>query len=243
MQGMILRSMPQGDYDKRLVILTKEKGKITVFARGARRSNHVLSGKTNSFSFGIFTIGNGSSAYYLKQADISNYFMEMGQDYERNCYGCYLLEFADYYTHECSDELPMLKLLYQSMRALLKDSIPNALVRTIFELKTLVINGEYPEVFRCMKCHKELTSGWFSVEKSGMFCKECHQEIKDGIYVDGSLLYAMQYIVTSDITKLYTFVLKEDIFRKFQKIMTLYRKRYIDKEFKSLALLEENFLL
>ena len=39
----------------------------------------------------------------------------------------------------------MLKLLYQSLRALLKPAIPNRLVRRIFELKTMVINGEYTE--------------------------------------------------------------------------------------------------
>lgn len=236
---MILRSTPIGDYDKRLVILTKEKGKITVFARGARRSKSSLSGKTNPFSFGQFRVGSGSSAYYLKQAEITNYFMEMGQDYERNCYGCYFLEFADYYSRENVEELLLLKLLYQSLRALIKDSIPNALVKYIFELKTIVINGEYPEFFVCMDCQQELQEGYFSVEKSGVFCPSCRQNRKDTIYIDSSLLYTIQYIITSNIETLYTFVLKEDTFCKFQKIMTLYRNYYIDKEFKSLTLLEE----
>lgn len=239
-QGIILRSVPQGDYDKRLVILTREKGKITVFARGARRAKNALSGKTNPFSFGNFHIGTGSSAYYLRNADISNYFMEMSQDYERSCYGFYFLEFAEYYSREGTDELQMLKLLYQSLRALIKESIPNQLIRYIFELKAMVINGEYPECFECMSCHETLKDGYFSINKAGVVCPSCKAVVHDGIYIDASVLYTLQYIITAEIEKLYTFVVKDDVFRKFQKIMTLYRRRYIDCDFKALAVLEEN---
>ena len=41
----------------------------------------------------------------------------------------------------------MLKLLYQSLRALCKPNIPNELIRYIYELKVLVVNGECPPDF------------------------------------------------------------------------------------------------
>lgn len=59
--------------------------------------------------------------------------------------------------------------------------------------------------------------------------------------MDASVLYTLQFIVTAEIEKLYTFVVKEDTFTIIKKIMTLYRQRYIDCEFKSLSVLEENF--
>lgn len=234
---MILRSVLQGDYDKRLVILTKEKGRITVFAKGVRRSRNMLIGKTNPFTFGTFVLGMGSSAYYLKRAEVTNYFAEMGQDYERNCYGCYLLELTEYYTREGNGALPMLKLLYQSVRALIKDTIPNRLVRCVFELKATVINGEYPEVFRCLKCRKPLKNGYFVTKNGGVLCEACHEKSGTHVYIDPAVLYTMQYIISTEVEKLYSFTVKEEVLNKLDTIMTEYRTYYIDKEFLSLALL------
>ncbi len=145
MTGMVLKTSPVGESDRRLVILTCERGKITAFARNARKPGNALMAKSSPFAFGKFTLYEGKDAYTLVSADISNYFREMAEDLEAACYGSYFLEFSDYYARENIDETEPLKLLYQSMRALLNPSIPDALVKPVFELKLMELNGEYME--------------------------------------------------------------------------------------------------
>lgn len=142
--GMILQALPMGEYDRRVLVLTKERGKISAFAKGARRQNNKLMARTNPFCFGTFKLYEGRTSYSLVDGEISNYFDGFREDLEGAVYGMYFLEVADYYTRENNDEKDMLSLLYQSLRALLLPSIPNELVRYIFEMKALAVNGEFP---------------------------------------------------------------------------------------------------
>lgn len=142
--GIVLMATPVGDYDKRLVILTKERGRITAFCRGARRTNSVLLAPSNPFCFGEFELYEGRDAYTVSRVSVKEYFREIITDPQTAAYGFYFLEIANYYTRENADESQMLKLLYLSLKALMSDKFQNLLVRRIYEMKALVINGEYP---------------------------------------------------------------------------------------------------
>lgn len=144
--GIIIKSEPIGEYDRRVVILTKERGKISVFARSSRKPGNRLMAPTNPFSFGQFKLFAGKNSYTMSEADISNYFELLREDFEGAYYGMYFLEICDYYTRENNDEVDMLKLIYQSLRALTSQAFSRKLVRSIFELKAIMINGEFPGV-------------------------------------------------------------------------------------------------
>lgn len=144
--GMVIKAEPYGEFDRRVVVLTAERGKITCFAKNARKPGNRFMAATNPFCFGEFRLFEGRSAYSLNEVSVSNYFEEMRDDFEGACYGMYFLEIMDHCTRENNDEKELLKLLYQSMRALSAESIPNALIRRVFEIRMLRIEGEYPGV-------------------------------------------------------------------------------------------------
>ncbi len=206
--GMVLSSMPMGEYDKRLVILTKERGKLAAFARGARRTASPLLAPCNPFSFGSFVLYEGRNSYTLVQADISNYFMELKEDFEGTCYGIYFMEVADYYTRENLEAGAMLNLLYVSLKALSNKSLDNELVRCVYEMKAMILNGEYP----------------FDV-------------IQDPSLQEATR-YALAYVANAPLGRLYTFALKPEILKEFKELQQRLNRKNIDRPLKSLEILK-----
>lgn len=236
--GIVLSTMPVGEYDRRVVLLTRECGKITAFARGARRMNNPLMGRTTPFCLGEFQVYEGRNAYTLTQAQISNYFEKLTADMDLVCYGTYFLELADYYTVENMDAKNELNLLYASFRALQNEAIPNALVRYVFELKMMVLHGSYPQVFVCHKCSEEKNLHFFSAAKGGVLCEKCVKEAGDGIWIGDSTLYTLQYIISSPIGKLFSFTVSEEVLNELRMIMGRLQLLYVDRKLKSLEMLE-----
>ncbi len=238
-QGMVLSSMSVGDYDKRVVLLTKELGKIAVFARGARRTNSSLLASTRPFTFGSFSLYPSRDAYTMQSAEIREYFEELSSNMEAVTYGCYFLEVADYYTREGVDESPMLNLLYITIKALINKKIGNPLIKLIFELRAMTISGVYPELFQCISCGKEVEEGIFSVRDHGIYCMECKKIPKNGLILNAAATYTLQYIIAAPLNKLYTFTLSEATMQVVKQVIEQCKKQYQDKTFHSLEILEQ----
>jgi DNA repair protein RecO (recombination protein O) len=141
---MVLSSVPAGEYDRRVEILTRERGRISGFAQGARRPGSPVMAAAQPFVFGTFMIAEGRSAYKIREARVDNFFADLRKDVSRSLYGSYFMEILQYVTRENNDETALLMLAYQTLRALESDAFDNRLVRAVFEIKTIMIEGEYP---------------------------------------------------------------------------------------------------
>ena len=234
--GIILGSYPVKDYDKRLVILTKERGKITAFANSARKMNSSLSGISEPFNYGVFSLYEGYDAYRFTGGDIREYFSDVKNDIEGICYGSYFCEVLEYLCVEGIGDSDILNLLYVSLKALERKIIPYGLIRLIFELRLLALDGEMMAAFSCVKCGKNPPRE-FSLMENGLICGECGKYISDVYPLTESAIYTLQYILSAPIGKLYSFQVKDDVYEQLEHVIRIYFSKHITKKFKSLEIL------
>lgn len=186
-KGIVLASSPQGEYGRRLTVLTDRFGKITVFAQSAAKPKSHLLGLTRPLTCAEFLLSRGKNAWNLHGAKLIASFAGLTADFERSCYGMYVLELLSLFSQEGMEEEEAKKLLnltYLGLTALndgryrqndavdsgqqvsaggqqissggrqvseererlLSEQEANELIRSLFELRLLVIEGEYTEL-------------------------------------------------------------------------------------------------
>ena len=252
--GVVLSAMPLGDYDKRLVILTKEYGKITAFARGAKRPTSSLLASSQPFTFGDFQVYAGKSSYTVVSCQITQYFESLRKDLRAVTYASYFCEMMEYLTRENLDGVEYLNLLYVSLRALEKKQMDFSLIRSVFEIRTMQVNGEAMEVFSCIRCGKqdnleEMDSffGNFSTRAGGLLCGDCIKKASRGEMEDKSsdlltltpaAVYTVQYVQTVPMARLYSFRVSDQVRQELECLCSDYLNRYLNVHFRSLELLD-----
>ena len=79
--GIVLKAVPVLEMDKRITVLTKERGKISAFARGAKKPGSRFMAATNPFCYGTFRLYEGKTAYNLSEVRIAEYFENLREDF------------------------------------------------------------------------------------------------------------------------------------------------------------------
>src|SRR5512139_1011217 len=145
-EAIVLRRSDFGEADRLLTVLTPERGKLRLIAKGARKPTSRKSGHVELFSYGRYLVAVGHDLDIITQAETIEPFVPLHEDLLRATYAYYIAELADAFTADRDENRPLFDLL-KDVLAWLATADDLALVARYYELHLLGLAGFQPQLF------------------------------------------------------------------------------------------------
>ena len=228
----VIKEMPAGDTSKKIYVLTKEKGIISVFVRGGMKSRKNNSA-TQLYSFSVMCIeekrnANGDRYYYLNSVESISMFYNIRLDVYKAALAAYFTELLFYSRIEGSaDKDDVMRLTLNTFYYLNEGKKDRELLKSIFEFRLLSEIGFRPNLIGCSECYKyEDDRMYFNCYSGSLKCEDCNSEENSlsDIVLDRSMLYIIRHISLTDFERLFAIRVSPDT----QKKLTAFTEGYVN---------------
>ncbi len=181
LSAVVLRTVDYGEADRVVTLLSRERGKLVAFARGARASKRRFGGGLEPFtllSAELAERGGGDAMARLESVNVERSFHQIRADLARIGCAAYASELARELVREHEPHAALFDLLVGYLGRL--DAAP-ALPAELraFELGALEAAGFQPRLDACARCGEEAGAGEagadFSAADGGLLCARCGQ--------------------------------------------------------------------
>lgn len=238
--GVVIREVNTGEADKVVTILTKSHGKISGYAKGARRPKSPLVAGTQFLCFSDFMLFKGRDMYNISSCDVVESFYEIRNDIVKLTHAAHI---ADIINDVMQEEQPagrVLQLSLNTLHILAKTDKPPELITRIFELRFLSILGYAPYVKGCMECAEEdSTNLYFSFRKCGFICHKCVLTDNGAINISPGAARTLQHIVHAKMKDLFHFTVSQEVLNELSRISKRYLRDRLEKDYTKLDFLKE----
>lgn len=227
-EGIVIRKKDFGEADKILTLYTRDRGRLTAFAPGARKVTSRKASATELFTHGIYFFSEGKNMDVITESEVLNSFYPLRDDLQKAALAFYLAELLDFLLPEGQSNYPIYRLFLESVSLLSRAKRRHELWVRAFEIKALSQLGYGPELFQCAHCTAPLSAEkYFQAHLGGMVCRDCFE--------DGMLLNEEQLLFIRDLSRLNWNELSRLRFEDHhlydaEKILAYYLREVLEKE-------------
>lgn len=234
-RGVVLRQTETKEADKILTVLTAEKGKLSVIARGARRKGSRLAAASQLFAYSELTAYESRGWYMLTEGATLQLFQGLRTDVVRLALAGYLAELTETVTQEGEAAGEILPLLLNALYALGELKKEPALVKAAFELRLLSLAGFAPMLEGCCRCGGAVEGGGFlDAAAGGLVCPKCGGVDFELLPLSVGAVAAARHAVLGDAKRLYAFALPEEELKQLSRAAERYALTQLERGFRTL---------
>ncbi|WP_438310994.1 DNA repair protein RecO [Sporosarcina sp. FA9] len=237
-EGIVIRSIPYGESNSIVTLYTREAGKVTAMARGAKKPRSKLVAVTQLFTYGSFLIRKGRGMGTLEQGEQINSMRFIREDLEAMAYTSYIVEIVDRLTEENERRQGVYTLLYEALNAINEHYDPEA-ISLFVEWKMLVVGGIHPILHECANCHATEGEFAFSFRAIGFICHRCFHTDKYSVRITPNQLKLIRTFATVPISSVGDLTLKKETKTFLKRIVRTVYDEQLGVYFKTRAFLDQ----
>jgi DNA repair protein RecO (recombination protein O) len=242
--AITLKSYDLNDADKIVVMYSKEKGLIKSVAKGVKRPKSKLGSRLDLLMANSLQLSKGRSMDIICQAQTINNFKNIRDDILKLLISSYLSEIvANYGMENDPSSVEIYNILYDAIETIseAQTKIEILVVAIKFQLKIMYHIGIMPEFSSCLCCKKKLLNEklYFSIEKGGIYCKECVTHIASFIEMPYKIRDFLISMLNSNFMEhnVYEEKVTEKVCLVCFNLLKKYITTYSTKKFKSVKIL------
>jgi DNA repair protein RecO (recombination protein O) len=237
-EGIVLRAIDYGETNKIVTIFSRELGKISAVARGAKKPNSRLSSVSQPFTYGYFLVQIGSGLGTLQQGEIISSMRDIREDIFITAYASFVMELTDKAIEDKKSNPYLFELLYQTLHYMNEGVDPEVLA-FIYQTKMMPVFGMYPEFDTCAICHQSDAFAAFSVRESGFLCVNHAEQDPHRIPINEAAGKLLRLFHHFDLNRLGDVSVKEETKKQIRLILNAYYDEYCGIYLKSRRFLNQ----
>lgn len=231
--GLVLRETVTRDADKILTVLTPDRGRLSVIARGARRKGSRVAAACQLLAYSEMTLYEKGRWTMLDAADTIELFDGLRQDLTALSLAAYFAELTEAVSDGSGgDVLPLLLNALYALSALKK---PPQLVKPAFQFRLMALAGYEPMADGCALCGApEPENPMLDVVHGVVHCGKCREKGGLSLPLTASGLAALRYVLCGDPRRLYSFSLPPEGLRALNHAADAYVSAQLERSFRTL---------
>lgn len=230
--GLVLRETVTRDADKILTVLTPDRGRLSVIARGARRKGSRVAAACQLLAYSEMTLYEKGRWTMLDAADTIELFDGLRQDLTALSLAAYFAELTEAVSDGSGDVLPLLLNALYALSALKK---PPQLVKPAFQFRLMALAGYEPMADACALCGApQPENPMLDVVHGVVHCGKCREKGGLSLPLTASGLAALRYVLYGDPRRLYSFSLPPEGLRALNHAADAYVSAQLERSFRTL---------
>ncbi len=207
LQSIILSRKPFREKDTKIILYSRERGKLELVARGTKKSHSKLAGHLEPIILSQIMLVPGRRFDYIGSARADNCFLNIKNNLEKLWLAGRALDIFNRVIKEEEKDENIFNFLLNFLEIINKDNfkpIDSEAVYYIFTLKFLQELGYAPELYNCLECgRKIIKQKRFTLTQHGLVCFNCRKNLhKENILIDDQLLKYLRLTFNSSFDNL-----------------------------------------